>query len=156
MGLTRAPDPHRNDAAPWRVEVEIDELVLHGFERVDRDAVADAFRRELDRLLKRDPGRLAARCESADDVGAHGRRVAADLARSMPSHRLGRSLALAVFRAIDSVPYAAGAPKATISRQDVLPATRAGAAPEARSSPAAPAASPRPARPPAAPGREGR
>ena len=89
---------HVSDPPPWRVEVEIDELVLDGFERIDRDVVDGAFRRELDRLLRRDPGRLA----SADKVTAWAR-VVADLPQTMPSHRLGQSLAGAVFRAIDGV-----------------------------------------------------
>jgi len=82
--------------------VEIDELVLDGFERVDRDAVADAFRRELDRLLRSDPGRLASAGDSGDS-GTERARVAANLGKTMPPRRLGQSLAGAVFRAIDSV-----------------------------------------------------
>ena len=54
MGLRQAPDSPRDDAAPWRVDVEIGELVLDGFERVDRDGVAGAFCAELSRLLRRD------------------------------------------------------------------------------------------------------
>lgn len=34
-----------------RVELHIEELVLHGFERGDRHAIADAVERELSRLL---------------------------------------------------------------------------------------------------------
>jgi hypothetical protein len=112
--------------------VEIDELVLDGFERIDRDAVAGAFRRELDRLLRRDPGRLAL----ADNDTARAR-VVADLPETMPSHRLGQSLAGAVFRAIDGVnerttgpaartpgpaARAAGPAAAAVSHRDASPA----------------------------------
>jgi hypothetical protein len=34
-----------------RIELHIEELVLHGFERRDRHAIADAFELELSRLL---------------------------------------------------------------------------------------------------------
>jgi hypothetical protein len=34
-----------------RIELHIEELVLHGFERRDRHAIADAFERELSRLF---------------------------------------------------------------------------------------------------------
>lgn len=123
---------HGSDPPPWRVEVEIDELVLDGFERIDRDAVAGAFRRELDRLLRRDPGRLAL----ADNDTARAR-VVADLPETMPSHRLGQSLAGAVFRAIDGVnerttgpaartpgpaARAAGPAAAAVSHRDASPA----------------------------------
>ncbi|MBD0326005.1 MAG: hypothetical protein ICV68_06225, partial [Pyrinomonadaceae bacterium] len=33
------------------IELHIEELILHGFERRDRYAIADAFERELSRLL---------------------------------------------------------------------------------------------------------
>jgi hypothetical protein len=36
---------------PTRVEVTIDELVLHGFAPVDRYAIAEALEQELTRLL---------------------------------------------------------------------------------------------------------
>ena len=97
MGMTHASEP-----LPWRVEVEIDELVLDGFERVDRDAVATALGQELGRLLRRDPGQLASAAGRDDNVAARAL-VAADLPGTMPSHRLGQSLADAVFRAIDGV-----------------------------------------------------
>jgi hypothetical protein len=105
MGMTPASDP-----LPWRIEVEIDELVLNGFERVDRDAVSDAFRRELDRLLRRDPSRLAS-AGARSDNDTERARVAADLPAIVPSHRLGQSLAGAVFRAIDGVNERAAGPR---------------------------------------------
>ncbi|MBB5122013.1 hypothetical protein AF335_08240 [Streptomyces eurocidicus] len=77
---------------PGRVDVEIGELVLHGFEHVDRDLLADAFRRELHRLV-RDRG-----VPLAGDTG-----ITLDLVRGLPPlpgtaspHRLGTALARAV------------------------------------------------------------
>ncbi|MBO0655496.1 hypothetical protein J1792_22770 [Streptomyces triculaminicus] len=77
---------------PRRVDIEIGELVLSGFEHVDHDLVVDAFRRELHRLV-RDRGVPLA--ENAD--------VSVDLLRGLPPlpatttpHRLGAALARAV------------------------------------------------------------
>jgi hypothetical protein len=36
---------------PRRIELHIDELVLHGFQQSDRYAIGDAIERELSRLL---------------------------------------------------------------------------------------------------------
>lgn len=77
---------------PRRVDIEIGELVLSGFEHVDHDLVVDAFRRELHRLV-RDRGVPLA--ENTD--------VSVDLLRGLPPlpatttpHRLGAALARAV------------------------------------------------------------
>ncbi|WP_372449045.1 hypothetical protein [Streptomyces syringium] len=77
---------------PGRVHVEIGELALHGFEHVDHERVADAFRHELHRLV-RDRG-----VPIAGDTG-----VRLDLLRGLPPlpattspHRLGTALARAV------------------------------------------------------------
>jgi hypothetical protein len=110
MGVRQAPDSPRDDAAPWRVDVEIGELVLDGFERVDRDGVADAFCAELSRLLRRDTGRLLAQGAVGGDAGAGDVRAAAELPRGMPPRRLGQSLARAAFSAIDRVARAGDAP----------------------------------------------
>ncbi|MGA9998446.1 MAG: hypothetical protein WBP93_23735 [Pyrinomonadaceae bacterium] len=60
-----------------RIELHIEELVLHGFERGDRYAVADAIERELSRLLAEQfteqgiPSSLTQNSESAHlDAGA--------------------------------------------------------------------------------------
>ncbi|GGR31524.1 hypothetical protein WEB32_01370 [Streptomyces netropsis] len=86
MGVT---DPARD---PGRVHVEIGELALHGFEHVDHELLADAFRHELHRLV-RDRG-----VPIAEDTG-----VCLDLVRGLPPlpataspHRLGAALARAV------------------------------------------------------------
>jgi len=110
MGLRQAPDSPRDDAAPWRVDVEIGELVLDGFERVDRDGVAGAFRAELSRLLRRDAGRLLVHGAAGAEAGAGDVRAAAELPRGMPPHRLGQALARAAFSAIDGVARAGDAP----------------------------------------------
>ncbi|HKC33733.1 MAG TPA: hypothetical protein VKC16_09740, partial [Xanthobacteraceae bacterium] len=66
------------DRAPARpavpvLDLRIEELVLHGFERVDRHQVASAIERELARLL-REPGmhdRLRRRGATEGDAGTH-------------------------------------------------------------------------------------
>src|SRR5262249_38605488 len=124
MGLTQIPDPHDwDDPAPWRVDVEIGEVVLDGFERADRDAVADAFGRELGRLLRRQPARLIT------DDDAHGGgtgtgdwRVTADLPPAISPVRLGQSLAHVVFRAVGGPPPAEGGPAASVRPIDAGPA----------------------------------
>ena len=67
--------------------VEIDELVLTGFGRVDADLVAESFRRELARLLRRRPvvpsGRDVVAALPAVPTSAHALGVA--LARSVHS-----------------------------------------------------------------------
>jgi hypothetical protein len=102
MGMSRAQGRrHCDDRGAWQVEVEIDQLVLDGFERIDRDAVGSAFGRELDRLLRRHAGALAA-------GGADGIELASRVARlpgtqlpaGLSPRRLGQSLAGAVFSAI--------------------------------------------------------
>ena len=104
MGMSRAQGRHRrDDRGAWQVEVEIDQLVLEGFERIDRDAVGSAFGRELDRLLRRHAGALAA--GGAD--GVHLASRAARLPGTQPpaelsAHRLGQSLAGAVYSVIEA------------------------------------------------------
>ena len=55
-----------------RVEVEIGDLVLHGFDPADRDAIAEGLRAELARLLGRRDGAasLSARHVDRIDAGA--------------------------------------------------------------------------------------
>ena len=92
------PVPPRDPGeAPQRIEVEVGELVLDGFPRVDGDRVAAAFRRELVRLLE--TGRGYAR--DAPVAAAADRSV--DVLAGLPplpattsSRRLGRALAQAV------------------------------------------------------------
>jgi hypothetical protein len=110
MGLRQASDSPRDDVAPWRVDVEIGELVLDGFERVDRDGVARAFCAELSRLLWRDAGRLLTQGAAGGDAVAGDLGVAAELAKGMSPRRLGRSLARAAFSAVDGVARAGDAP----------------------------------------------
>ncbi|MFD7233784.1 hypothetical protein ACFWAT_00560 [Streptomyces syringium] len=88
-------DPGRDHSGrehPGRVHVEIGKLALHGFEHVDHERVAEAFRHELHRLV-RDRG-----VPIAGDTG-----VSLDLVRGLPPlpattspHRLGAALARAV------------------------------------------------------------
>jgi hypothetical protein len=77
---------------PPRVELRIDELVLHGVDPADRHRIGDAVERELTRLLARRPlsptlaaggdidriegvSRRLARRSSADTVGAAAARA---------------------------------------------------------------------------------
>ena len=39
MGVKR----RRDEGTAWQVDIEIDRLVIHGFDRIDRDAVAASF-----------------------------------------------------------------------------------------------------------------
>jgi hypothetical protein len=110
MGLRQAPESPRDDAAPWRVEVEVGELVLDGFEQVDRDGVADAFCAELSRLLRCDTGRLLAPGAAGGAAVAGDVRAAAELPGRMAPRRLGWSIARAAFSATDSAARAGDAP----------------------------------------------
>jgi hypothetical protein len=81
-----------------RIELHIEELVLHGFERKDRHSIADAFERELSRLLSEQlavqgvPPALSHEAERARlDAGAI--HVAPD---SKPAS-IGAQLAVAVY-----------------------------------------------------------
>jgi hypothetical protein len=49
MGMTMPKDPER----PARIELHIEELVLHGFPMTQRLAIGDAVERELQRLLSK-------------------------------------------------------------------------------------------------------
>ncbi len=51
---------------PQRIEVHIEELVLHGFEHSDRYAIGEAIERELTRLL----GAGEVRMQSSDRLDA--------------------------------------------------------------------------------------
>jgi hypothetical protein len=66
-----------------RYEVEIEELVLHGFDARDRDAVAEALRSELAQLLAAHPASAPHEFAAgrAAEVGtAAARAVASDVA----------------------------------------------------------------------------
>ena len=104
MGMRRAQGRHRrDDRGAWRVEVEIDHLVLDGFERIDRDAVGAAFGRELDRLLRRGTRALTAEGTAGIELAS---RVAClpgtQLPAEMPPRRLGQALAGVVFSVIEA------------------------------------------------------
>jgi hypothetical protein len=51
---------------PQRIELHIDELVLHGFEHSDRHAIGEAIERELTRLL----GAGSVPLQSSDQIDA--------------------------------------------------------------------------------------
>jgi hypothetical protein len=58
--------PARPDAAPT-LDLRIEELVLHGFERIDRHQVASAIEHELARLLREPAAHEALRRHGATD-----------------------------------------------------------------------------------------
>ena len=58
--------PARPHAAPT-LDLRIEELVLHGFERIDRYQVASAIEHELVRLLREPPAHDALRRHRASD-----------------------------------------------------------------------------------------
>lgn len=77
---------------PRRVDIEIGELVLTGFARIDHDLVTQVFRRELHRLVQEHGVPVAGDTD-----------LAVDLLRDLPPlpataspHRLGTALARAV------------------------------------------------------------
>jgi hypothetical protein len=87
----RAPGP-----VPARIDLRIDELILHGVAASDRHRVADAIEHELARLIAERgvPGGLAPR---ADDARAP---AALAVPRSGRSDDLGRGVAGAIYRAL--------------------------------------------------------
>lgn len=99
------------DGAAWQVEIEIGRLLLDGFDRIDRDAVAAAFGRELTRLLRRGavvPGADGAPGIELASLGA--RLPAVPLPAGTSPGRLGRSLAGAVFGVLGGLGKAARPP----------------------------------------------
>jgi hypothetical protein len=87
-----------NKFTPVRIRIEIEELVLHGFDPRDRHRIGEALRAELTRLVDDSPSILAA--QGADridggsftvttgaDGGAIGRGAAGALHRSITSCR---------------------------------------------------------------------
>ena len=95
------------------MEVEIDQLVLDGFERIDRDAVESAFSRELGRLLRRGARALAAEGTAGIELAS---RVAClpgtQLPAELPPRRLGQALAGIVFSVIEGASTASNSPAA--------------------------------------------
>jgi len=83
----------KNAAVEPSVELQIDELVLHGFTPCDRYAIADAIQRELSHLLAAPDGRALRRVGSHRErldggmftvvPGSHGRVVGAQVARAL-------------------------------------------------------------------------
>ncbi|GAA1407959.1 hypothetical protein GCM10009639_57330 [Kitasatospora putterlickiae] len=82
----------RREPGPGRIEVEIGELVLDGFPRIDHDRVAAAFRTELARLVDARGVPLAADGDRALDLLSGLPPLPADTS----PQRLGEALARAV------------------------------------------------------------
>jgi hypothetical protein len=82
---------------PARIEVEIEELVLHGLPPVHAERVREAVRRELESLVRaRDPAVEGREVERADGGSFRPSRVDAD--------GLGRGIARGVGRALTGGP----------------------------------------------------
>jgi hypothetical protein len=115
----------RNEGAAWQVDIEIGQLVLDGFDRIDPDAVTAAFDRELTRVLVRRTAPLSA--ERAADIELASR-VARCPARQLPagirSGQLGRALAEAVFGVFGDVGSAMDRPPSAVVSMNVSGGTR--------------------------------
>jgi hypothetical protein len=90
----------QDEGTVCQVDIEIGRLVLDGFDRIHRDAVAATFSRELTRMLRRAAALGAADIELTSRAA---RLPARQLSASMPSGQLGRALADAVFRVLGDV-----------------------------------------------------
>jgi hypothetical protein len=82
---------------PARIDLRIDELILHGVAARDRHRVADAIEHELARLIAERgvPGGLAPSAPRDD-----ARTAALAMPRSGRSDDLGRGVAQAIYRAL--------------------------------------------------------
>ena len=149
MGVRRG----RDEGTAWRVDIEIDRLVLHGFDRIDRDVVAATFGRELTRALERSAVALSSPGAADIELAYRAARLPARrLSAGMPSGLLGRTLAEAVLGVLGDSGNAIRSPAPVVRPMDFLPATHGDAArPGAPSDHAASAASAPPHRPETAP-----
>ncbi len=77
---------------PQRIELHIDELVLHGFEHTDRYAIGEAIERELTRLL----GTGDIRMQSSDRIDAGS----LTLASGAKPQRIGTQVAGRIHRSL--------------------------------------------------------
>ncbi len=66
----RFPVPGAAASAPSRIELHIEELVLHGFDARDRHRIGDAVQRELTRLFGEPLDRTPLRTTNADSLDA--------------------------------------------------------------------------------------
>lgn len=80
------------DVTPRRIEVEIDELVLHGLPAAQRHAIGDAVVRELERLLA---GRPVAHAAAAHVDRVDGGTIRTG--RNADAGTTGRHIARAVY-----------------------------------------------------------
>jgi hypothetical protein len=79
-----------------RIEVTIDELVLHGFDPRQRHAIADAVERELSRLMRADAALLP---DWSAISAAHADAGAFNVAASASAVDVGTGIARAVITA---------------------------------------------------------
>jgi len=116
--------PERADAAP-DLDLRIDELVLHGFERIDRHQVASAIERELARLLREPAAHDALRRRGATDGRADADRLdggAFIVPHDATAQAVGMQVAQAIWRGM-----APGAGPGAEGSRGSQPAPRPGA-----------------------------
>ena len=115
------------DSTALTVDLEIGQVVLTGFGRIDGDAVASALRRELTRLLR---GRRAPLARAGGDGPGPSfrpaRLPAAELPPAVAPDRLGRSLARVVFREIGGEPEVTAPAAAAVLHPDAAPGSGRG------------------------------
>lgn len=120
MGVKR----RRDEGTAWQVDIEIDRLVIHGFDRIDRDAVAATFGRELTRALQRGAATLSSDGGADIDLASRVARLPARrLSAGMPSSLLGRTLAEAVFGVLGDSGNAIQPPAPVVRPANLPPAT---------------------------------
>jgi hypothetical protein len=124
MGVKRG----RNRGTVWQVDIEIDRVVLDGFDRIDRDAVAATLGRELARALRRGTAALSSDGADIELASRVARLPARRLSAGMPSYLLGRTIAEAVFGVLGDSGNAVQPPAPAVRPINVRPATRRDAA----------------------------
>lgn len=92
-----------------RIELVIDELVLHGLDPRHRHAIGDAVQRELARQLASQPRGHRWTAMSADTVDAGTLRLAAGSAPALVGERIAQSVMAAVSRPPDTPSAPGGA-----------------------------------------------
>jgi len=81
---------------PAEIDLQIDELVLHGFSHHDRARIGGAMERELRRLLAEDPARAASTTRAV--MSDHGGAI--HVAHGASPEAVGAQAAGAVYRAL--------------------------------------------------------
>ena len=97
------------DPPPGTVDLNIEELVLHGFPAADRHKIAGAMQRELSRLLRGDAAARAAGGEAAHyQMADHVNAGSLAVAHAAAPDAVGRQVARAVHLSMATAPRTAG------------------------------------------------